>query len=183
MPATENITIVQGETLDRVSRFCSYHRTIKGSAITAGAPTLTSLLGRFTSADVGRKVLVLGAGSGGSTLSSSISALVSASVVTLADNAGTSVSGALAYVYKPTDLTGMTITSQIRETEEATAILETISVTMTASDGKIVRSLTTSQSEGLPVGRFWHDLRVIDSLSKVKVRTRGRFEVLARITQ
>lgn len=64
-------------------------------AITSGTATLTSASSTFTVADVGKIVVLRGAGAAGATLLTTISAYVSAHVVTLADNASTTVSGAI----------------------------------------------------------------------------------------
>ena len=67
-------------------------------AITTGTATLTSASGTFTSADVGKPLTVTGAGTAGVPLVTTISAVTSATQVTLAANAATTVSGA-SYTY------------------------------------------------------------------------------------
>jgi hypothetical protein len=68
--------------------------TVTDGAITSGAATLTSATGSFVSTDVGRAIRVRGAGAAGVELETTISAYNSATSVTLADNASTTVSGA-----------------------------------------------------------------------------------------
>lgn len=63
-------------------------------AITAASPNLTVTGGAFTSADVGRQVIVPGAGTGGADLVSTIVSVTDATHVVLADNAGTTVATA-----------------------------------------------------------------------------------------
>ena len=67
---------------------------ITDAAMTAAAAALTSASNPFTSADVGATVIVVGAGAAGADLITTISAFVGAGQVTLAANAGTTVSGA-----------------------------------------------------------------------------------------
>src|SRR5207245_2447327 len=63
------------------------------AAITTGTTALTSATATFTSADVGKTVLVTAAGAAGDDLRTTIAAYVSATAVTLADAAGATVSG------------------------------------------------------------------------------------------
>lgn len=60
-------------------------------AITSGQTALTCADNPWTSADVGKRIDIAGAGAAGGTLSTTISAFVSAGAVTLADAAGTTV--------------------------------------------------------------------------------------------
>lgn len=71
-------------------------RTVTDAAITNGAATLTSATGAFTSADLGRRVAVMGAGSAGAVLSATIRTVNSGTSVALSGNAATTVSGATA---------------------------------------------------------------------------------------
>lgn len=67
--------------------------TITGNtSITSGTPNLTVAGAAFTLYDTGKSISIPGAGAGGSTLSTTISAWVSATQVTLATNAGTTLS-------------------------------------------------------------------------------------------
>jgi hypothetical protein len=63
------------------------------AAMTSGSPTLTSASATFTAADAGKLVHVRGAGAAGADLVTTILSFVSVHVVTLAANAGTTVSG------------------------------------------------------------------------------------------
>lgn len=63
-------------------------------AITTGTPNLTSASASWSSNDVGKSIIVVGAGAAGAALRTTILARVSATAVTLAANAGTTVSGA-----------------------------------------------------------------------------------------
>lgn len=67
------------------------------AAITNGTTTLTSATAAFTTADVGKAVLVVGAGSSGHALSTTIASVASSGQVTLATTAGTTVAGAMLY--------------------------------------------------------------------------------------
>ncbi|MBN9620084.1 MAG: hypothetical protein J0H43_10190 [Actinobacteria bacterium] len=71
-------------------------------SITAGSSTLTAGSGPFLSTDVGKIVTVSGAGASGSVLTAAITAVGSASSVTLSTTAGTTVSGA-AFAYGTDD--------------------------------------------------------------------------------
>lgn len=74
-------------------------RTVTDAAITSGQTTLTSATAAFTSADYGKQVFVMGAGSAGGNLGSTyIASVTSATAVVLSGGAGTTVSGATAYI-------------------------------------------------------------------------------------
>lgn len=75
-------------------------------AITTGTAAFTSATGTFTSADVGKLISVNGAGTSGAVLVTTISAYTSATAVTLAANAATTVSGAT-YLYATEDATSV----------------------------------------------------------------------------
>ncbi len=64
------------------------------ATMTSGSAVLTDSSASFKAADVGRSVTVLGAGPGGTNLTANVKTFASASSVTLATAAGTSVSGA-----------------------------------------------------------------------------------------
>lgn len=68
--------------------------SISDAAITASAATLTSASALWTSADAGRAIVVRGAGAAGADLVTTILTYNSAGNVTLAANAGTTVTGA-----------------------------------------------------------------------------------------
>lgn len=74
--------------------------------ITTGTPNFTSASGSFTSADVGKVITITGAGGTNIDLTTTISAYVSATAVTLTDNASASVSG-VAYTYGTDDTTAI----------------------------------------------------------------------------
>lgn len=65
-----------------------------GAAITSGTATLVVTGGAFTSADVGKTVVVGRAGASGAALTTTISGFTNSTTVTLAANAGSTVSGA-----------------------------------------------------------------------------------------
>jgi len=69
-------------------------KTITDGAITTGTATLTSASAGFTSADVGKQITVNGAGASAANLNTTISGFTNTTTVTLATNAGTTVSGA-----------------------------------------------------------------------------------------
>lgn len=68
--------------------------SISDAAVTSGAAALTSASNLWTSADAGRAIIVRGAGASGADLVTTIQTYTSAGAVTLAANAGTTVSGA-----------------------------------------------------------------------------------------
>jgi len=68
-------------------------KTVADGAITSATPTLTSATAAFTSTDTGKGVSIVGAGSSGRTLSTTMT-YVNSTTVTLAVNAGTTVTGA-----------------------------------------------------------------------------------------
>lgn len=71
-------------------------RSTTDAAITSGTATLTSASGPFRVTDKDKVIVVNGAGGGGGSLSTVISTFVSATQVTLANNASTTVTGATA---------------------------------------------------------------------------------------
>lgn len=70
-------------------------RKYADGAITTGTAAFTSATATFTTADVGKTITISGAGAAGIMHVTTISAYVSATAVTLAANAGTTVSGKL----------------------------------------------------------------------------------------
>ncbi|HZY60260.1 MAG TPA: hypothetical protein VFE56_10885, partial [Candidatus Binataceae bacterium] len=80
-------------------------RTVTDAAITAGQTALSSATANFSQADVGRQVLVIGAGSSTApnnpNLFTTIKSFQSATSVTLAAMAGSTVSGATATIANP----------------------------------------------------------------------------------
>ena len=80
-------------------------RVVSDAAITAGENTLSSASAKFTQADMGRQVLIIGAGSStppnNPNLFTTIATVQSATGATLAANAGTTVSGATATIAAP----------------------------------------------------------------------------------
>lgn len=73
-------------------------RNMAAAAVTSASTALTAADGAFSSADVGRMIIVTGAGTGGAELVTTIAAVGGATAVTLADAASTTVSGAAARV-------------------------------------------------------------------------------------
>ncbi|MCP4899737.1 MAG: hypothetical protein GY906_22455 [bacterium] len=71
-------------------------RKIDDAAITAASQTFTSATANFTAEDVGRLVVIEGAGTDGTYHGTTISAVTDSATVTLTDAAGTTVSGATA---------------------------------------------------------------------------------------
>jgi hypothetical protein len=72
-------------------------------AINSGTNSFTSASGTFNANDVGKVIVVNGAGAAGADLSTTITAFSSATTVTLATNAGTTVSGTAQYYYGTDD--------------------------------------------------------------------------------
>lgn len=72
-------------------------------SITSGAPTLIAAAALFTSGDIGRTVRVLGAGTAGADLDTTVSAFTSTTQVTLANNASTTVTTQDAFRYRVLD--------------------------------------------------------------------------------
>jgi len=68
-------------------------REVSDANITTGTNTLTSATAAFTSSDVGKSVAVFNAGATTTSLFSTISGVTGGTTATLADNAGTTVSG------------------------------------------------------------------------------------------
>lgn len=71
------------------------NRTVNDGAITSGAAILTSATVTFVSGDAGRQITVYGAGAAGANLVTTILTFTNSTTVTLADNAGTTVTGAI----------------------------------------------------------------------------------------
>lgn len=72
-------------------------------SITSGTATLTAASSLFTAADIGRTVRIYSAGAGGTDLDTTISAYTSATQVTLANNASTTVTTQDAFRYRVLD--------------------------------------------------------------------------------
>ena len=71
-----------------------YKQIATDGAMTSGAATLTCATSApFVSGDAGRRIIVHGAGTGGSDLRTTISSFTSSSIVTLAANAGATKTG------------------------------------------------------------------------------------------
>lgn len=73
-------------------------RTVTDAAMTSGSTTLTSASAAFTAADVGKSVRILGAGSAGGALATNIASVTNATTAVLGGGAGTTASGATAYI-------------------------------------------------------------------------------------
>jgi hypothetical protein len=71
--------------------------TLTNGAITSGTSTFTCSGAAFTSTDVGKAILITGAGGGGYALSATITGYTASTQVTISTNAGTTVSGVTAY--------------------------------------------------------------------------------------
>lgn len=87
-------------------------KTLYDGAITSGTPDFTSATASFTSSDVGKVITIIGAGGTNIDLTTTISAYVSATAVTLANNASATVSSA-GFTYGTDD------TSAIQSTVDA----------------------------------------------------------------
>lgn len=79
-------------------------RAVTDAAITSAATTLTSATAVFATTDVGRMVVVKGAGPGGSDLVTTIASRTNSTTVTLSDAAGTTVSGAGCRIHSPAEV-------------------------------------------------------------------------------
>lgn len=97
------VVLATGSNCNMVQNYAvgTSQRSVTDAAITSGAATLTSATANFTSADVGRTVVVAGAGpnAGGFALSAVITARTDATTVTVNVAAGATVSGATATIY------------------------------------------------------------------------------------
>src|SRR5215471_18683743 len=68
--------------------------SVSDGAITSGTATLTSASGLFSLNDQGKRITIVGAGSAGASLNTTIASYSSSTQVTIAINASTTVSGA-----------------------------------------------------------------------------------------
>jgi hypothetical protein len=73
-------------------------RLVTNAAITTGTAILTSATAVFTSGDVGKSVVISGAGGTGEVLLATISGLTNSTTVTLSGNAAATVSGQIAFI-------------------------------------------------------------------------------------
>ena len=80
---------------------------ISDGAITSGTATFTSATASFTSADIGKRIVIEGAGSSSATLATTISAIGSATSITIGTNASTTVSSNAKAVYGTDDTTAI----------------------------------------------------------------------------
>lgn len=90
---TGNVPLLTNRALETTQR------TVADAAISATSTTLTSATAAFTSADVGRAVVVAGADGAGMPLGATISAVTNSTTVTLDRAAVTTVSGASLKLY------------------------------------------------------------------------------------
>jgi hypothetical protein len=97
-------------------------------SITSGTAALTAASALFTAADIGRTVTIVGAGSGGADLETTISGYSSTTSVTLADNASTTVSAQDAFRYRvlDTDLLEVDGLIMVRTWRHATRTADTL---------------------------------------------------------
>lgn len=102
------VNLINGaQATNMVNNYALSHpnRTVSDGAITSGAGQLTSATAAFTSADVGRTVVIAGAGPGGSVLTANIGTVTNGTTVQLIDLQGltqdafTTVSGAAVSIY------------------------------------------------------------------------------------
>lgn len=91
----------QGYINDGTLSFTLYRQRTEDAAMTAGSAVLTSESAVFSSDDVGRHVVVPGAGQFGSDLRTTVSAYTSATSVTLAASAQTAVAYARTLISLP----------------------------------------------------------------------------------
>jgi hypothetical protein len=85
---------VTSAKLSRTLAFTPDGRHVTDGAITTATTALTSAAAAFTAGDVGKSLMVIGAGAAGVALITTIAAFVSSTTVTLANAAATTVSGA-----------------------------------------------------------------------------------------
>lgn len=85
---------IHGISMVSLGAACDAVRTFGGGSITSGTNAFTGSGVTFTADDVGKLFYIAGAGIDGGLFSSTISAFVSATQVTLADNASTTVANA-----------------------------------------------------------------------------------------
>lgn len=82
------------------------------------------------------------------------------------------------------DLTGYTLTSQIRHEPSDSSPAETLTVTMTdAANGLVELSLTAAETADLIAQRYWWDLQWTEPSGDIRTVLRGRATVTAEITR
>jgi hypothetical protein len=86
------------ESARNSGKWAAANRVVTDAAITSGAFILTSATATFTSADVGRDVVVAGAGAAAADLKTQITVFTNSTTVTVANAAGTTVSAATAVI-------------------------------------------------------------------------------------
>ncbi len=129
--ATYQQVILAGKSIYNVKAYGAKGDSIlvDDAAITSGSATLTSSSAGFVSDDVGRTVLLPTAGAAGGLLTTTVSAYVSATQVTLAATASTTVTAGRLFLYR---------------TDDTQAIKDTIDAAKAAGGGHI----------HLPVGNY-----------------------------
>jgi hypothetical protein len=85
---------VEGQPITVFGAACDTIRTFGGGSITSGSNIFTGSGVTFATTDVGKLMYIPGAGANGTLLSTTIAGFTSSTVVTLADNAGTTVTNA-----------------------------------------------------------------------------------------
>lgn len=120
-------------------------------AITSGLAVLTSASGTFTAADQGKTIMVRGAGAAGVPLVTTILTYTSATQVTLAANASTTVTGAL-YVYATDDTTAVQAAINNAAPSGTVLIPGLCAVTSTIVSNGRVRLLGTGRADSAVFG-------------------------------
>lgn len=120
-------------------------RTVTDGAMTAASATLTSATAAFTAGDVGKTVIVAGAGVAGAALITTVSAYTNATTVTLAASAGTTVVsaqtsiGATGQGYAANDLVTVT---------QVGGNYGTVKVLTVGTSGQVLTAQVLSGSQG-----------------------------------
>lgn len=132
-------------------------------SMTAGSAVLTSATAGFTATDVGRRVIVAGAADTSENLETQIIAYTSATQVTLLDACVLSVSAVPLFVWRPMDLTGITLSAQGKVTVDDVDPAITFTCTVTdAADGRMYLILPKEESVLVTAPLLW-DLQTVDT--------------------
>ena len=83
---------------------------------------------------------------------------------------------------EPIDLTGVTVTAQIRPEANSQTITAEMTCTVSAAEGKVTLSISASDTAAIAPNRYVYDVKFTDSNNEVQYYICGNFIVRGRVT-
>ena len=81
------------------------------------------------------------------------------------------------------DLTGMTVKAQIRKDFNSATLIQEITCTVTAAQGKVALSIAAGDTVNIQPGRYVFDVKFTDGNDEVQYYICGNFIVRGRVTE